>query len=165
MREFLDSMEVYNLVPGELDKNEDDDQLRRDKPLPLDETEAAVPCGQQAGTITADGPDGIEAIETIEERLKQLQTEVLRKLISHEHNRMVELASADPGDRTDPARRVVFGLALMAYRRRGLFWPSIIDGYLRTYRMFPAPISAQETNGVTGQHTNGDSQTMGDGRP
>jgi hypothetical protein len=183
MREFLDSMS--SLTPEKLvDDDADNAQPRRKGPLLLSVTKSAVPQrakkskppnvppataanteeeqpapgGQQAGTATADGPDAIGATD---QSLAKDLTGVLQTFISSEQNRMAELASADPGDRTDTARRGVFGLALRAYNRTGLYWSNIIDGFLRTYKTFPAPQRTQETIEPAIQQSEGDTQTTG----
>lgn len=191
MREFLFWMEKHRSTPDELDDDnddddvDDDDQPREADLLPLDQTEAAVsqcaknssspnvpqatvastdeqltvPGGQQAGNTTADGPHDTT---NSDQGTRELEADVFRDLVSQEHKRMAELAElANTGleNRTDPARRAAFGLASRAYRRQGLFWKNIIEGYRE---VFPAPTNGQETNGLASQHTNGDSQNMGD---
>lgn len=192
MRDFLSWMEKHRSTPNELDDDDDnednvddDNQLGEAGLLPLDVTEAAgsqcaknsgspnvpqatvastdgeqtVHGNQEAGTTTADDPNDTTDSD---QSSRELQTDVLWDFVSREHNRiaeLTELANAGLGNRIDPARWAAFGLAFRAYRRRRLFWINIIEAYRE---VFPAPADGQETNGLDSQHTNGDSQNMGD---
>lgn len=121
-----------------------------------------VPGNQAAGATTSNGPDDTTDSD---KSSRELQNVVFRELVLQEHDRMAELTelanAAGPGNRTDLARQAVFRLASRAYRRRRrhVFWMNIIEAYRE---VFPAPADGQETNGLDSQHTNGDSQNLGD---